>query len=52
MAEQKQEITYVPVKAEDIMAERKALYDGFMRAIPIAVGTVAAILILLYLIWG
>ncbi|MCX8135409.1 MAG: preprotein translocase subunit SecE [Roseococcus sp.] len=52
MAEHKTEIELVEVKAEDIMAERKAMYDAFMKAIPWGIGVTAAVLILLYLIWG
>jgi hypothetical protein len=52
VAEQKMDVELVEVKAEDIMAERKAMYDAFMKAIPLAIGVTAAGLILLYLIWG
>ncbi len=46
------EIELVEVKAEDIMAERQAMYDAFMKAVPWGIGLTAAILILIYLIWG
>ncbi|MFN3450490.1 MAG: preprotein translocase subunit SecE [Roseococcus sp.] len=52
MAEQKMEIELVEVKAEDIMAERKAMYDAFIKAVPWGIGITAAVLVLIYLIWG
>jgi len=52
MAEQKTEIEFVEVKAEDVMAERRGLYDAFMAAIPWAIGVTAALLVLIYLLWG
>jgi hypothetical protein len=47
-----QDIEYIPVKAEDVMPERMAMYDGFMRSIPIAGGITVAILVFLYIFWG
>ncbi len=52
MAEHKQEIDYVAVTAEDIMEERRGMYDGFMKSIPWAAGATVGILVLIYLIWG
>ena len=52
MAEQKTDIEFVEVKAEDIMAERQGLYDAFMASIPWSVGATVVLLVLIYLIWG
>jgi hypothetical protein len=53
MAEQQpQQIEYVPVKAEDIIAERRRLYEAFTAAIPWAIGAVALVLFFLWLFWG
>lgn len=52
MAEQNAQIDFVEVKAEDIMAERRGLYDGFMLSIPWLTGGTIAILVLIYLLWG
>lgn len=52
MAEQKTEIDYIPVKAEDIIGERRALYDAFVKSIPFAVAVTAAVLVGIYVFWG
>jgi len=52
MAEEKTQIDFVEVKAEDVMAERQSLYNGFMKSIPWATGGTIGILVLIYLIWG
>jgi len=52
MAEHKVEVDYVEVKAEDIIDERRRLYDGFMFAAKIGVGVTVAALAGLYLFWG
>lgn len=52
MAEEKQQVDYVEVKAEDIIGERRALYESFMFASKIFIGATAALLVVLWLIWG
>ncbi len=52
MAEQKTQIEFVEVKAEDIMSERRDMYDAFMASIPWAIGATVALLLVIYLIWG
>lgn len=52
MAEQKTEIEFVEVKAEDIMAERQGLYVVFMASIPWSVGATIVLLVGIYLLWG
>ncbi len=52
MAEHKTQVDYVEVKAEDIIGERKALYESFMSAAKVGIGITAAILVILYLVWG
>jgi hypothetical protein len=53
MAQQPQgQIEYVEVKAEDIMAERRSLYDAFGKATTLGIIAVAALLIGIYLFWG
>jgi hypothetical protein len=52
VAEQKMDIELVEVKAEDIMAERTAMYAAFMKAIPWAIGVTMGLLAFIYLIWG
>ncbi|NKC31804.1 aa3-type cytochrome c oxidase subunit IV [Falsiroseomonas selenitidurans] len=47
MAEQAPTYEMVEVKAEDIMAERQALYAGFMGATKWAIGVTAALLALM-----
>ena len=50
MAEQApQSIELVEVKAEDIMAERKALYGRFMSASTWAVGAMVGVLALMWI---
>ena len=52
MAEQAMSIEMVEVKAEDIIAERRALYDSFMGATKWAIGAVILLLAALYLLFG
>lgn len=52
MAEHKQEIEFVEVKSEDIMAERQAVYDAFMIGAAWATGATIVLLVVIYLIWG
>ena len=52
MAEQKTQIEMVEVKAEDIIGERRAMYDGFMVASVWAIGGVVGLLVLLWLFLG
>lgn len=46
------QIEMVEVKAEDIMADRQAMYDAFMKSIPWAIGATVGLLVFIYLIWG
>jgi hypothetical protein len=43
---------FVEVKAGDILAERQREWQGFTTFMTWAVGVIAAILVLIYLIWG
>ncbi|MCS6890094.1 MAG: preprotein translocase subunit SecE [Rhodovarius sp.] len=52
MAEQKTEIEFVEVKAQDILAERQAMWNSFIAFTKVAIAATATVLILLYLIWG
>jgi len=52
MTDQNLEIEMVEVKAEDIIAERRAMYDSFMGASVWAIGAVVGLLILLWLFLG
>ncbi|NKE46879.1 aa3-type cytochrome c oxidase subunit IV [Roseomonas frigidaquae] len=47
MAEQAPTYEMVEVKAEDIMAERRGLYDGFLRASTWSIGATVAVLVLM-----
>ena len=47
MAEAQTSYEMVEVKAEDIMAERNALYAGFMRATTWGIGGVVGLLLLM-----
>ena len=52
MAEPNMKIEMVEVKAEDIIAERRAMYDSFMGASVYAIGATIALLIGLFLFFG
>ena len=52
MAEQKMSIEMVEVKAEDIIAERQALYDAFMKATVWGIGATVVLLVGIYLLFG
>ncbi len=52
MAQQNSEIEFVPVTAQDIMGERKALYNAFVASIPWSIGVAVAVLVGIYLFWG
>lgn len=52
MAEQKMTIEMVEVKSEDIIAERRALYDSFMSATVWAIGATVALLVGIFLLFG
>jgi hypothetical protein len=47
VAEHEQQVDFIPVKDTDIMAERKAMWDGFTQATTYAIAATAAILVLL-----
>lgn len=50
--QQNTEIEFIPVTSQDIMAERKGLYNAFVASIPWSVGLTAAILVGIFLFWG
>ncbi len=52
MAEQKTQVDYVEVKADDIIGERKALYQSFMTAAKIGIAITVVLLVVIYLLWG
>jgi hypothetical protein len=52
VAEQQGEIETVEVKSEDIIGERRAMYDAFTGLVPVAVGLTVLTLVALYLFWG
>ena len=52
VAETKGEIELVEVKAEDVIAEHRRMYDAFMNMVPIAVGATILVLVGTYLLWG
>jgi hypothetical protein len=52
MAEHKTQVDYVEVKAEDIIGERKALYEAFMTASKVGIALTAVLLVAIYLFWG
>jgi len=47
MAEETQTYEMVEVKAEDLMAERQGLYNGFLRASTWSIGLTIAVLVLM-----
>ncbi|WP_198372791.1 preprotein translocase subunit SecE [Roseomonas rosulenta] len=51
VAEQ-QTYEFVEVKASDILAERQREWAGFTTFLTWAVGAIATLLVLIYLIWG
>lgn len=52
MAEAKQEIDFVEVKADDILAERTHGWDMFITASKWGIGAVIVVLLAIYLFWG
>ncbi|MBS7813187.1 aa3-type cytochrome c oxidase subunit IV [Roseococcus pinisoli] len=52
MAEQQMHIDMVEVKAEDIIANRRSMYESFLKASTWAVGAVIVLLVLIYLFFG
>lgn len=52
MAQQNMQIEMVEVKAEDIMGERRAMYDSFMGATVWVIGGVVGLLVALWLFLG
>ena len=52
MTAQDTQIEMVEVKAEDIMEERRSMYDGFMNASTYAIGATVLLLVALYLFFG
>ena len=52
VAETHGEIELVEVKAEDVIADHRAMYDSFMRMVPIAIGATVLVLVGVYVVWG
>ena len=52
MAEQALSIEMVEVKAEDIMGERRQMFDGFITATKWGIGATVVLLVALYLFFG
>ena len=52
VAETKGDIELVEVKAEDVIGDHRAMYDAFMRMVPIAIGLTVLTLVAVYLLWG
>ncbi|MDQ1080330.1 preprotein translocase subunit SecE [Pseudoroseomonas cervicalis] len=52
MAEAHQQIDFVEVKSEDILAERTHGWDFFVTATKWGIGAVVVLLLALYLLWG
>jgi hypothetical protein len=52
VAETKSEIELVEVKAEDVIADHRAMYDSFMRMVPITIGATVLLLVGIYVFWG
>ncbi len=52
MAEQPMSIEMVEVKSEDIMGERRAMFDGFMVATKWGIGATIVLLVGIYLLFG
>ena len=52
MAEHEMHIDMVEVKAEDIIADRRAMYDSFITAAVWSIGATVVALVLLYLFFG
>lgn len=52
MAAQDTQIEMVEVKSEDIMQERRSMYDSFMSASVWAIGATVLLLVALYLFFG
>lgn len=51
-AEQKMTIEMVEVKSEDIIGERRAMFDGFMDATKWSIGGVIVLLVALWVFFG
>lgn len=52
MAQQQMSIEMVEVKAEDIIGERRAMFDSFMGATKWTIGGVVVLLVALWLFFG
>lgn len=52
MAEQTMQIDMVEVKPEDIIADRRAMYEGFLSGSRWGIGATVVLLILIYLFFG
>jgi hypothetical protein len=52
MAEQQMSIEMIEVKAEDIISERRAMFDSFMGATKWSIGAVILLLVALYAFFG
>ncbi|MFC3124256.1 preprotein translocase subunit SecE [Pseudoroseomonas globiformis] len=52
MAEAPQQIDFVEVKSDDILAERTGGWDAFILASKWGIGAIIVLLLVIYLIWG
>ncbi len=52
MAEQKMTIEMVEVKSEDIIGERRAMFDSFMDATKWGIGATVGLLVAIYFLFG
>jgi hypothetical protein len=52
MTDHQMHIDMVEVKAEDIIADRRAMYDSFIQAAAWTIGATVVLLALIYLIFG
>ncbi|TCH96022.1 aa3-type cytochrome c oxidase subunit IV [Roseococcus sp. SYP-B2431] len=52
MTDHQMQIDMVEVKAEDIIADRRAMYDSFITATVWSIGATIVLLVLIYLFFG
>ena len=52
MAEQAMQIEMVEVKADDIIGDRRSMYDSFIAASSWGIGATVVLLVLLYFFFG
>ncbi len=52
MTDHQMHIDMVEVKAEDIIGDRRSMYESFLKAAVWTIGAVIVLLVLLYLFFG